>query len=81
MQLDRALDQEDAERTLRRFDRTHAAYLRQFYGVDIHDSGLYHVVLDSTVIELQACVELIARAAHSRGISRQIARGWTDRQE
>jgi cytidylate kinase len=34
--------------------------VQQFYGVDIHDCGLYHVVLDSTAIELQACVALIA---------------------
>jgi cytidylate kinase len=40
MQLDRSLDAEHAERTLRQFDRTHAAYLQQFYGVDIRDCGL-----------------------------------------
>jgi cytidylate kinase len=63
--LDRDLDQAGAEQTLRQFDRTHAAYLQQFYGADIHDWRLYHVVLDSTAIELEACVELIVRAARS----------------
>jgi hypothetical protein len=48
MELDRGLGQEGAELALRQFDRTHAAYVWQFYGVDICDSRLYHVVLDST---------------------------------
>jgi hypothetical protein len=65
MRLDRSLDREAAERALRQFDRTHAGYLQQLYGVDIRSSTLYHVVLDSTCIELDACVEIIARAARS----------------
>jgi len=65
MRLDRELDREAAERGLRRFDRTHAGYLQQLYGVDIRDSTLYHLALDSTCIELEACVEIIARAAHA----------------
>ena len=63
MRLDRGLDQEHAERLLRQFDRTHAAYLQQFYGADIRDCGLYHVVLDSTAIGLEDCVELLVGAA------------------
>lgn len=65
MRLDPGLDREDAERALRQFDRTHAGYLQQFYGVDIRDSTLYHLVLDSTCVELDACVEIIARVARS----------------
>jgi hypothetical protein len=65
MRLDPSLDREGAERALRQFDRAHAGYLQQFYGVDIRDSTLYHVVLDSTLIELDGCVEIIARAARS----------------
>jgi hypothetical protein len=34
-------------------------------GVQIQDSALYHVVLDSTSIELDACVEIIVRATES----------------
>jgi cytidylate kinase len=37
--------------------------MQQIYGVEIRDSTLYHLVLDSTRIELDACVEIIARAA------------------
>ena len=65
MALDRGLDREHAEQLLRQFDRTHAAYVQQFYGVDIRDMSLYHVALDSTAIGLQTCVELIGRAARS----------------
>jgi cytidylate kinase len=66
LQLDQSLDPERAERARARFDRAHEAYMRQFYGVDIRDPALYHLVLDSTSIELEACAELIALAARSR---------------
>jgi hypothetical protein len=65
VRLDPSLARDGAERALRQFDRTHAAYLQQLYGVDIRDSTLYHLVLDSTCIELDACVEIIVRAAHA----------------
>ncbi len=59
------LEHGEAERARKQFDRTHEAYLRQFYGVQIQDPALYHLVLDSTAIELDACVEMIALAASS----------------
>jgi cytidylate kinase len=58
-------ERETAERALQRLDRTHADYARQFYGVDIHDPSLYHLIVDSTAIHTGACVELIAVAAAS----------------
>jgi cytidylate kinase len=54
-----------ARETLQRMDRTHADYARQFYGVDIRDPSLYHLMLDSTAIEPPICVELIATAVSS----------------
>jgi cytidylate kinase len=65
MRLDQHLRRASAERSLRDFDRAHGAYIQQFYGVDIRDPALYHVVLDSTAIELEACAEVIALAARS----------------
>jgi cytidylate kinase len=62
-------DEETARETLRRVDRTQAEYARQFYGVDIRDCSLYHLVLDSTAIGLSACTELIVGAARSLGQS------------
>ena len=57
------LSGEAADRACAQFDRTHEAYFRQFYGVQIQDPALYHLVLDSTAIEFDACVEIIVRAA------------------
>jgi cytidylate kinase len=64
MQLGGA-DEETARSTLRKLDRTHAEYARQFYGVDIRDCSLYHLVLDSTAIELDQCTQLIVGASRS----------------
>jgi hypothetical protein len=59
-------DRETARRALRRLDRAHAEYLRQFYDVDINDPALYHLVLDATVFTVELCVELIALAVEAR---------------
>jgi len=59
------IDREAAKRALARLDRTHAEYAKQFYGVDLGNCSLYHLVIDSTAIPTSACVELIARAAGS----------------
>lgn len=60
-------DRETAERALRRLDRTHADYLRQFYDVDIEDPSLYQLILDGTALDVATCVDLIERA--SRAVS------------
>ena len=60
------IDRETAERHMRETDRAREAYVQQFYGVDARDAGLYHLVLDSTALALDACVELIALAAAAR---------------
>lgn len=57
---------QEAERTRERLDRAHAEYTRRFYGADIGDYSLYDIVLDSTAIDLEACVELLTLAARSR---------------
>jgi cytidylate kinase len=62
MRIDRTLDREAAERTLRQFDRTHEAYFQQFYGVDIRDPTLYHLNVDSTAIGFDTSVDIVARA-------------------
>lgn len=58
-----APDRETAKRALRRLDRAHADYLRQFYDVDIDDPSLYHLVIDSTAFSAEIVVDLIASAA------------------
>jgi cytidylate kinase len=59
------VDEETARRRLRQQDRTHLAYARHFYGVDLCDPRLYHLVVDSTAIGLEDCVEMLARASTS----------------
>ena len=60
------IDRATAERRLARVDRFRRAYLETLYGVDLHEPGVFHLVLDSTAIALDDCVELIARAARAR---------------
>jgi hypothetical protein len=58
-------DRGTAEAALRRLDRTQAEYARELYGAEIADPALYHLVIDSTAVEVETCVELIAMAAQS----------------
>lgn len=57
------VDRETAERALDQLDRTHADYARDLYNVEITDPRNFHLVLDSTAIPLEACVDLISLAA------------------
>jgi cytidylate kinase len=43
-------------------DRNRKAYFRHFYNVDPDDSSLYHLIIDSTVLDLDTCAEIIATA-------------------
>jgi cytidylate kinase len=60
------IDPQTAERRLAKTDRAREAYVGRLYRADPRDSGLYHLVIDSTVIPLEACVELIVDAARAR---------------
>jgi cytidylate kinase len=64
------IDREVAERRLSRVDRFRRAYIETLYGIDLHEPGVCHLVLDSTAIALDDCVELIARAAAARATRR-----------
>jgi hypothetical protein len=65
MRIERA-DRATAERRMKETDRAREAYVQQFYGIDPRDPALYHLVLDSTAMALDACIELIALAASAR---------------
>ena len=47
-------------------DRARIEYVRRAYGVDGMDPALYHLMLDSTALSLDACVELIVAASQAR---------------
>lgn len=55
-----------AERRMRETDRARHAYVRHFNHADARNPALYHLLIDSTVIDLAACVEIISLAAESR---------------
>jgi cytidylate kinase len=59
------IELEEARKTLKRLDRAHAEYTRRFYAADICDYRLYDIVLDSTRIGLDSCVELLEVAARA----------------
>ena len=47
-------------------DRAWLSYVRYFYKTDAREPGLYHVILDSTVLTMEACTEIIVTAARDR---------------
>jgi hypothetical protein len=57
----------DARDTMNHLDRYHAEYLKQFYGVNIDDSTMYHLTIDATALNTDACVSLLVAAAHALG--------------
>ena len=59
------VDRAAAERRLEQADRARVAYVSHFYGVDPEDPDLYHLVVDSTAIPLDAVAELILVAARA----------------
>jgi hypothetical protein len=64
MQLS-GLGEQEASAAMRRLDRYHADYLREFYDVDIDDPALYHLTIDATTLDVAPCVELIVTAARA----------------
>jgi cytidylate kinase len=59
------LDYETASRQQQRADRALKAYVEHFYprAGAWSDARHYHLILDSTVVSLDGCTELIVRAA------------------
>lgn len=57
------LDEREASRRQAETDRARAAYLKRFYDCRPDDPALYHLVLDSTVIPLDTCTNLIVAGA------------------
>lgn len=60
------IDRPTAERRMRETDRARHAYVRRFHRADARDPALYHLLINSTVIDLTECVEMIALAAEGR---------------
>ena len=60
------VDRPTAERELKIADRAREAYVQRWYGVDPHDPRCYDLIIDSTRINVEGCVEVIAAAARTR---------------
>ncbi len=62
------LDYASAARQQQRTDQARRAYVGHFYprAGALEDPRQYHLVLDSTAISIDACIEIIARAAEDR---------------
>jgi MFS family permease/cytidylate kinase len=56
------LEEAAAKRRLAAADRAHRAYLQHLFAREPEDRELYHLVLDSTVLPSEACVEVILTA-------------------
>ena len=60
------IDRRTAERRQEAEDRTRIGYVLRAYGVYGEDPSLYHLMLDSTALDLDTCVELIVEASKAR---------------
>ena len=60
------IDEDEARRRQRNSDRARMDYVKHFYRADPRDPSHYHLVLRSTGLPLDTCVELIVAAARSR---------------
>jgi cytidylate kinase len=60
------LDRRTAERRLKENDRARIRYVRDEYGVDPDDPDLYHLRIDSTVVDWDTTVDLIVTTARAR---------------
>ncbi|HEX4280738.1 MAG TPA: cytidylate kinase-like family protein [Solirubrobacteraceae bacterium] len=61
------IDEDEARRRQRSSDRARIDYVKHFYRTDPRDPRHYHLVLDSTVVPLPTCVDLIVTAAQAHG--------------
>ena len=59
---------EEVARELAAADRGREAYVRHFYRCDPAAAGHYHLVVDTTALPLDTCVDLVVSAARGRGL-------------
>lgn len=65
MAIDPRLSEDEARRQLDQTDRIRSLYWRRLYGKDFSDLSRYHLVLDSTAIDLGVAEDLIVSAARA----------------
>jgi cytidylate kinase len=60
------IDEDQARKLATETDRAREAYVKHFYKCDARDARHYHLVLDSTALDLDTCSQLIVAAARAR---------------
>ncbi len=60
------IDRATAEGRQKAEDGARISYVSRVYGVDGTDPALYHLMLDSTALDVDTCVEVIVTAARAR---------------
>lgn len=59
----RGIDRKAAEVLIAQMDKRGADYVQGYFGCDLEESSLYHLVLNSSKFDQDACVDLLARLA------------------
>jgi cytidylate kinase len=59
------IDEATAKARLEETDRARSRYVERVYGANPDDPCRYHLVLDSTALTAESCVDVIEVAAHS----------------
>jgi cytidylate kinase len=62
VQADRKLSRQEAEQVVRREDRGRARYWKRYYGADVNDPLLYHLVLNTSRLSCDEAVAVILQA-------------------
>jgi cytidylate kinase len=57
------IDEATAKHDQHHTDHARKVYMRHFYGVDGADPGLYHLIIDTTVVPVERAVEMIVEAS------------------
>jgi cytidylate kinase len=60
------IDSAEADRLVRARDRARREYVRRAFGVDPDDRALYHLILDTVTLGVDASVELVLTASRAR---------------
>ena len=60
------VDVDEADRRVRAHDRARREYVRRAFGVDPDDRTLYHLVVDTVALGVDASVELVLTASRAR---------------
>jgi cytidylate kinase len=60
------IGEDEADRSVREHDRARREYVRRAFGVDPDDRTLYHLVIDTTALGIEASVEVVVTAVRAR---------------